>query len=129
MKATATLTDSDGNTETTTAFAREADDKKGLDPSQVSGCVQSYVNKYCLGNMFLIDNSRDADTDEFHEQTHRTNNSNSPDRRINAREIAKLKTAILQSGKTVAQALSAAKCDDIEEMTLRQYNWILSQCA
>ena len=67
IKATVTLTDADGNTETTTAFAREDETKKGMDGSQVTGAASSYARKYALNGLFLIDDTKDADTDEYHQ--------------------------------------------------------------
>lgn len=64
VKATATF--SDGKTEVkVSAFAREADSKKGMDESQVTGTASSYARKYALNGLFLIDDTKDADTDEF----------------------------------------------------------------
>ena len=54
-----------------TALAREAQSKKGMDESQVTGTASSYARKYCLNGLFLIDDTKDADTDEHHNQTHR----------------------------------------------------------
>lgn len=70
IEATATLIDTEDNsTVTTTALAREADSKKGMDAMQLSGCASSYARKYCLNGLFLLDDARDADCDEFHHQT------------------------------------------------------------
>lgn len=44
-----------------TSFAREAFEKKGMDTSQCTGCAISYANKYCLGNLFLLNDTADAD--------------------------------------------------------------------
>lgn len=52
-----------------TAYAREEESKKGMDGSQITGTASSYARKYALGGMFLIDDSKDADTDEFKRQT------------------------------------------------------------
>lgn len=51
------------------AFARESETKKGMDASQITGTASSYARKYCLGGMLLVDDTKDADTDEYHEQT------------------------------------------------------------
>lgn len=63
VKATATFSSKDG-TETVTAWAREAETKKGMDDSQVTGSTSSYARKYALNGLFLIDDTKDADTDE-----------------------------------------------------------------
>lgn len=54
---------------TATAFAREAQSKKGLDESQVTGTASSYARKYALNGLLLIDDAKDADTDEYAKQT------------------------------------------------------------
>lgn len=51
------------------AFAREPDDKKGMDDSQVTGTASSYARKYALNGLFCIDDTKDADTDEYKKQT------------------------------------------------------------
>lgn len=61
IKATATLTNKDGKTISTTAFARESESKKGMDDSQLSGSCSSYSRKYALNGLFAIDDTKDAD--------------------------------------------------------------------
>lgn len=64
IKATAKLewgTDS----RSVTAYAREEESKKGMDTSQITGSTSSYSRKYALNGLFLIDDTKDADTDEF----------------------------------------------------------------
>lgn len=68
VKATATLR-CEENCYTNTAFAREPAEKKGMDDSQVTGTASSYARKYCLNGLFLIDDTKDADTDAFTMQT------------------------------------------------------------
>jgi hypothetical protein len=64
IKATARITDGTEAIEVT-AFARESDEKKGMDSSQVTGTASSYARKYALNGLFLIDDTKDADTDEY----------------------------------------------------------------
>ena len=54
-----------------TGRAREERTKKGMDASQVSGGSQSYATKYALSQMFLIDDSKAADTDADYIQSGR----------------------------------------------------------
>lgn len=61
VKATATIRNEKGETETTTAFAREPLSKKGQDDSQVTGAASSYARKYALNGLFCIDDTKDAD--------------------------------------------------------------------
>lgn len=68
VKATATFT-ADGESITTTAFAREAESKKGMDDAQVTGACSSYARKYALNGLFCIDDTKDADATETHGKT------------------------------------------------------------
>lgn len=52
-----------------TASAREADAKKGMDDSQVTGTASSYARKYALNGLYNIDDTKDADTDAYKKQT------------------------------------------------------------
>lgn len=61
----ATILISDGVTSiSNTAFAREDISKKGMDASQVTGATSSYARKYALNGLFLIDDNKDADSNE-----------------------------------------------------------------
>lgn len=64
IKATAKFVHESDSTEVT-AYAREADIKKGMDESQITGTASSYARKYALNGLFLIDDTKDADTDEY----------------------------------------------------------------
>ena len=78
VKAVARLTD--GNQELqATAYAREALEKKGMDVSQITGSASSYARKYCLNGLFLIDDTKDADTDEYKMKEQHENKAFVPD--------------------------------------------------
>lgn len=68
IKATAWLKGEDTD-EVVTAYAREAETKTGMDASQITGTASSYARKYALNGLFCIDDTKDADTDEYAEQT------------------------------------------------------------
>ena len=68
VKARATITDGQ-NFQMSTAFAREAETKKGMDPAQVTGTSSSYARKYALNGLFCIDDTKDPDTDEYTKRT------------------------------------------------------------
>lgn len=68
VKAKATITDGT-NFQTSTAYAREAETKKGMDPAQVTGTSSSYARKYALNGLFCIDDTKDPDTDEYTKRT------------------------------------------------------------
>lgn len=50
------------------AYAREPLDKKGADASQITGAASSYARKYALSAMFLLDDQKDADTQDNREK-------------------------------------------------------------
>ena len=52
-----------------TAYAREPLDKKGMDEPQITGTASSYARKYALNGLFLIDDVKDPDTDEYREES------------------------------------------------------------
>lgn len=62
IKATATLSDSKGESISATAYAREAFTKKGMDEAQITGSASSYARKYALGGLFLLDDNKDIDS-------------------------------------------------------------------
>jgi hypothetical protein len=64
VKATATIYNGSEVIGQSTAFAREAADKKGMDDSQITGTASSYARKYALNGLLAIDDTKDADTDE-----------------------------------------------------------------
>ena len=61
VKATATLS-VDGESVSASAYAREAESKKGSDESQITGATSSYARKIALNGLFAIDDNKDADS-------------------------------------------------------------------
>ncbi|MCO4504458.1 ERF family protein [Streptococcus infantarius] len=59
---------STGEKITVEARAREEEKKKGMDASQITGSASSYARKYALNGIFLIDDAKDADTNEYQKQ-------------------------------------------------------------
>lgn len=67
VKATATFKAGE-EVESVTAYAREPISKKGMDEPQITGTASSYARKYALNGLFLIDDTKDPDTNEYAEQ-------------------------------------------------------------
>lgn len=62
VSATATLTDAETGQEVKAdGFSREPESKKGADASQITGMAASYAGKRALGNLFALDDTKDAD--------------------------------------------------------------------
>lgn len=69
VRATVTIHDIDtGESISNVAYAREANTKKGMDESQITGTASSYARKYALNGLFCIDDTKDPDTNEYHEK-------------------------------------------------------------
>lgn len=71
VKATATLK-TEKEEISVTAYAREAEEKKGMDAAQITGSASSYARKYALNGLFGIDDTKDADTMDNREQPKQT---------------------------------------------------------
>ena len=65
VKATATFYAESSAPVAVSAFARHPKEKKGMDDSQITGAASSYARKYALNGLFCIDDTRDADTNEY----------------------------------------------------------------
>jgi hypothetical protein len=60
------------NRYTATAYAREESDKKGMDGAQITGAASSYARKYALSGLFALDDTKDADATNTHDQSDKT---------------------------------------------------------
>jgi glucan-binding YG repeat protein len=70
IKAQAMFIDCDtGELVCNTAYAREPESKAGMDQAQITGATSSYARKYALNGLFMIDDNKDADTDEQANET------------------------------------------------------------
>jgi hypothetical protein len=65
IKATASIIDAEtGQRVDACGYAREDELKKGMDGSQITGTAASYAGKRALGNLFSLDDTKDADSIE-----------------------------------------------------------------
>lgn len=74
IKATATIKEGEESV-SVTAYARESEEKKGMDSAQVTGAASSYARKYALNGLFCIDDTKDADHDSQSKQPVKSVNS------------------------------------------------------
>lgn len=93
------------------ASAREAESKKGMDESQITGTASSYARKYALAGLFCIDNERDADTNEYAEKTQGKTLATD-------KQIKLLKDKM--SEEQISGMLEYYKVKKIEELTIEQ---------
>lgn len=128
IEATATLSDGE-NTIVVTAYARESESKKGMDHSQITGTASSYARKYALNGLYLIDDTKDADTDEYKNQgNQQQSNQVTP---ITSKQAGDLKLKALQFAKlrnrTDAEVFQALKITDVTKLSTEQANSAIKQ--
>src|SRR5699024_4690006 len=116
IKATATISDGSESKEIT-AFAREAPEKRGMDSSQITGTASSYARKYALNGLYLIDDTKDADTDEYQSTTRKQDNF----KPITQKQVGSIKTKAKQFADLRNQEESAVykalKISDITKLS------------
>lgn len=125
VKATATVSDclSDQNIYTS-AYAREADSKKGMDESQITGTASSYARKYCMNGLFCLDDTEDADTDAYTMQQQKQSPKDDYDdypEYPTETEVKALLELADQKGFTRNQILAAGKCRSFRDMSMQAY--------
>lgn len=127
VKATATLSDGT-NSISTSAYARESLDKKGMDASQVTGATSSYARKYALNGLLAIDDTKDADT---------MDNSKKPVQQTQETVYNwnSLKTRAVQGGisekelvQYVTETFKVSKPSELKQEHYQQaFNWVNAQ--
>ncbi len=65
VKAIATVSDVNGEETVSTTALAQIDIHKGMSADQTTGCASSYARKYALNGLFLLDDTKDEDSDEF----------------------------------------------------------------
>ena len=100
VEATATITDGE-TSQNYTAYAREAVAKKGMDESQITGTASSYARKYALNGLYLIDDTKDADTNEYKQQENNVKKINKKQKEELERNFSKIADLRKISAKSV----------------------------
>lgn len=127
--ATANLIDTENSDEdraatiSTTAWAREPEEKKGMDESQITGTASSYARKYALNGLFAIDDVQDADARA--ERAKKAKELTDEEKREKAMALKKisLATATALASRCNAEGVVAGKLcqlyrvDSIEDLT------------
>lgn len=112
--------------EVVTAYAREPLNKKGMDESQITGTASSYARKYALNGLLLIDDTKDADTDEYKKQTSRNASNRQFKQYISSEKVkqyeddvqAIIKATNINDGSIMGALLKKANATMIEKITI-----------
>ena len=137
VEATATFVDIEtGESTCTTGYAREAETKKGMDPSQITGSASSYAGKYALGGLFLIDDSVDPDSDSHQKIT--GGGSQGSNRKFSKDDVTALRLDLVKVATAtkkdvneleewVAQQIGVDSFDAIDQLSFVKANALVKQ--
>ena len=137
VEATATFVDIEtGESTCTTGYAREAETKKGMDPSQITGSASSYAGKYALGGLFLIDDAVDPDSDSHQKITGR--GSQASNRKFTKDDVTALRLDLVKVATAtkkdvneleawVAQQIGVDSFDAINQLSFVKANALVKQ--
>lgn len=124
IKATATIFDCESDASvSTTALAREPEAKKGMDESQITGTASSYARKYALNGLLLLDDTKDPDTDEYHNQTVGRESGNAARKavKIGSDQVKVVQAELKRTGISEKSMCAFYKVASIEDMTVDVY--------
>lgn len=134
IESTVTFVDIEsGESVTATAFARESESKKGMDVSQITGSASSYARKYALNGLFLIDDTKDADTDEQYNQSAGGKQKAFSKNDVTALRLDLVKVAtatkkdVNQLEAWVAQQIGVDNFDSINQLSFAKANALVKQ--
>lgn len=102
-------------------YAREPETKKGMDDSQITGTASSYARKYALNGLLLIDDSKDADTDE-----HRVHVSSAPVEYISIEQAANIEALIQEVGADKSRLLKHFNAESVDKILPAQYGKVIA---
>lgn len=131
LNAEASFIDTEtGDRVSNSAMARESAEKKGMDDSQITGTASSYARKYALNGLFLIDDTKDADTDEAHIESEARAEQAKDEKRmedVGKEKISAVKLNILNADiengiASREKMLEFFKVEKLEDVTEKQFS-------
>ena len=124
VKATVRLLEANsGDERHSVAFAREGDKQGSMSESQMTGSASTYARKYALNGLFCIDDTKDDDTEELHNEKENRQKKAEEDfekvknQKIDEAKIKALRTKMKKDGIDEATILRLCKIQKIEDMT------------
>ena len=94
---------------TASAFAREELSLKGQQSSQITGGTSSYARKYALNGLFLIDDNKDADTQD-------NSNHQQSESKVNERDLKTINELMKVKNVDLTQILTHYKLQSISDL-------------
>lgn len=130
LKATATLIDTETKEEVSaTAYARESMSKKGMDDSQITGSASSYARKYALNGLFLLDDTKDADTEENRREREKRQEKEQIEtpETISKTQATALYKVLVKAGVDALEVCAEYKVSKLSELSPQQYVEVLNK--
>lgn len=125
VKATVSLVDVEsGEIIDSSAYAREEENKKGMDSSQVTGASSSYARKYALSGLFAIDDTKDSDVTNSGEE----NESSASQQSLIKQQIGEiLKVKGIGFDKLTEVIKTKFKKQKFDDLTAREQQRLLTE--
>ncbi len=120
VKATAIIKDSEGGEISSTAYAREPEQKKGMDSAQLTGATSSYARKYALNGLFCIDDNKDADSMDNSVEVEQT-------KFLNDNQVKLITNKAKEVGVDIDVICNAMKVESLNEIKEVKYNAIIKR--
>ena len=134
LKAVAKFTDTEsGETISNSAYARETDQKAGMDAAQITGSCSSYARKYALNGLFCIDDAKDPDAAPQDQGTQQrkpagkkpaagsSHKGSDSDKYLTQAHINTIRQQIERTGAMEKAVCYQYKIARLEDMTIEQY--------
>lgn len=124
---TAKLIDDKGNEISADGYAREPKEKAGMSVSQITGATMSYAKKYALGNLFCIDDTKDADSleGEGTKKHERPKDDKEKNIKLILQEGDKKKVTPITIQRYVRETYNGKKLEELTVEQLRSvYKWV-----
>lgn len=121
VKSTATFIDTETEARVENiAYAREEENKKGMDASQVTGAASSYARKYALNGLFCIDDVKDADTRDNSKEHLKSE-------KIDKNKIAVIEKELSRTGVNQKVILDICEIKKLEDMNIEQFTFVMQK--
>ena len=101
------------------AFAREPETQKGMNEAQITGSASSYARKYALNGLFLIDDTKDADTQDNSTEVKKPAKKSKPNL-IPNNSIWDGVIKAIKEGFTIEQVKSKYTISEVNEAKLKE---------
>jgi len=119
IKSTATISDGKNSIHATAIVGVDLN-QKGMQTAQQFGAASSYGKKYALGNLFLIDDTADADSTNNHGKSNAVNKIKQAAKPVMNKEQLESAMGYVRSGGDIKAIESKYKITDEQRKNLKK---------